>query len=394
MVHILRKAALPEVSNVTEHLRSIAAQALSMALREPRPVGFPLLFTADLKLIEPAVAFLHEHAVRRAHTGDTVRSYAEILYDWFETLEQNGIDWSKADAIDLLGYRNRMMQEPSAHTGRPYSTATVNHRVRGVLRFYEWAVHTNWLEASQLAAKSSNFSTVAQRRPRRFKATQCADDSFFVLRQFDSLPRPLVSEQARELLVRLAPPYDLMAKWQLYTGLGVSELLRLDVEATSRRKASLISYHPIDVIRKGRKPGYVIASASLLEETDSYVAIHRHAWLKRARGKGRLGEHAALFINARGAPAGKNAYQRAIGKAGRACGFKATTHLLRATFACMLLARLERLASEGAAINPLLIVKTLMGHRRIETTDRYLRAIVVDATTLKGALEKLLSEEA
>jgi len=45
-------------------------------LREARLEGFPLLFTGDWELIEPAVAFLHEHLVQRAHTSDTVRSVA------------------------------------------------------------------------------------------------------------------------------------------------------------------------------------------------------------------------------------------------------------------------------------------------------------------------------
>ena len=100
-----------------------------------------------MELIEPAVAFLHEHAVQRAHTADTLRTYAEILYDWFETLEQNRIAWSEADAADLIAYRNRMLKQPSAHTQRPYSIRTINHRVRGVLRFYAWAVRGGWLRA-------------------------------------------------------------------------------------------------------------------------------------------------------------------------------------------------------------------------------------------------------
>jgi len=36
-----------------------ATLARSMVLREPRPAGFPLLFTGQWELIEPAVAFLH-----------------------------------------------------------------------------------------------------------------------------------------------------------------------------------------------------------------------------------------------------------------------------------------------------------------------------------------------
>jgi integrase len=77
-----------------------------------------------------------------------------------------------------------------------------------------------------------------------------------------------------------------------------------------------------------------------------------------------------------------------------ACNFKATTHLLRATFACMLLARLEYLASEGAKVNPLLVVKILLGHEHIETTDRYLRAVAVDACVLKDVLDTLLAGSA
>jgi integrase/recombinase XerD len=39
------------------------------------------------------------------------------------------------------------------------------------------------------------------------------------------------------------------------------------------------------------------------------------------------------------------------------------------------------------------VVKVLMGHERIETTDRYLRAIVVDAVVLKDVLDTLLSAD-
>ena len=391
MVQIIRKTRLPDPTEVIQRLGPIAAQAHHVSLREPRPVGFPLLFTADLRIIEPAVAYLHEHFVQRAHTAETLRTYAEILYDWFETLEQNAIRWDVADAVDLVAYRNRMMLQPSGHTGRPYQITTINHRVRGVLRFYEWAVRTRWLTSSPLAGRSHDFALAGSRGSPTDDGPRGADHSLFVLRQFEPLPRPLVSEQARELLATLTPPYDLMARWQIYTGLRVSELLRLSVKDVTGLHAPASSHHTIDVLRKGRKPGYVIASASLIDETAGYLAGHRRAWLQRAQRKGRGALNMALFINARGAPAGKSAYQRVISSAGQACGFKATTHLLRATFACMLLARLERLASQGVAINPLLVVKVLMGHERIETTDRYLRAIAVDTCVLKEVLETLLS---
>ena len=398
MVQIIRKTQLPLPTEVPDRLQEAAATALSMLLREPRPDGFPLLFTDDLQLIEPAIAFLHEHGVQRAHTEDTVRTYAEVLSDWFETLEQNHIAWHEVDTSDLIAYRNRMLQQPSDHTGRPYSIRTINFRVRGVLRFYGWLVRRGWLDTSPLVASTNDFAISRRSRPSRVRNS---DDEIgrrlFVLRQYESLPRPLTWIQARELLAQLSPPYDLMARWQLYTGLRVSELLRLLAAELLRRRrharlSTEASHQVIDVIRKGRKSGYIIASASLLEETDVYMSLHRRAWLNRAARKG-CTDWPELFISSRGTPAKKNTYQRAISRAGEACGFKATTHVLRATFGCTMLARLEQLAKQGAAINPLLIVKVLMGHEHIDTTDRYLRAISLDTCVLTEVLDSLLRRQ-
>ncbi len=203
MVHLLRKASLPDPSEVGERLIAAASLAPSVKLREPRPAGFPLLLSAQWQLIEPATAFLHEHLVQRAHTADTVRTYTEILYDWFETLEQNGIRWDDAAAVDLVAYRNRMLQQPSAHTGRPYRVSTINHRVRGVLRFYEWAVRTRWLSSSALIDTPRNVGVARQPRLVGTDTAKAIERSFFVLRQFEPLPRPLMSEQARELMAAL-----------------------------------------------------------------------------------------------------------------------------------------------------------------------------------------------
>lgn len=181
MVQIILKSALPAPAEVPGPLRSAAAMAATIPLREPRPIGFPLLFSADLELIEPAVAFLHEHAVQRAHTNDTVRTYAEILYDWFETLEQNRIDWSEADAADLVAYRNRMLKEASAHTQRPYSVRTINHRVRGVLRFYEWAMRSGWLRASPLIGRANDFAIARRASASRSTARSIAHASAALL---------------------------------------------------------------------------------------------------------------------------------------------------------------------------------------------------------------------
>lgn len=353
-----------------------------------------MFFSSDFELIEPAVAYLHEHAIQRAHTRDTLNTYTELLYDWFEALERRNTAWRSADAVDLVAYRNRMMTEPSGHTGKPYSVRTINHRVRGVLRFYEWMVRNGWLAHSDLIARDNDFA-VARTSWTEVKATE---RSMFLLRQFETLPRPLCSGQLRELLAELPSPYDLMSRWQLYTGLRVSELLRLTVDdirmcERSAVSACAASYRVIEVTRKGLKCGYVLAPETLLEETAGYLAQQRRAWLKRRSRRGDVADYRELFINSRGVPVKKNSYQQVIADAGETCGFRATTHLMRATFACMMLARLERLAQGGAQLNPLLIVKILMGHEHVDTTDRYLRAIAVDEVVLVEVLDSLLDRD-
>jgi integrase/recombinase XerD len=179
VVRIIYKSELPQPDEVPPALRAAAVAALTTPLREPRPTRFPLLFTSDMQLIEPAVAFLHEHSIQRAHTAETLRTYAEILVDWFDALEQNSILWSKADAVDLVAYRNRMLSAPSPRTHRPYSIRTINHRVRGVLRFYDWAVRHEWLRSSPLMGRDTDF-TVTRRYGDARHRDQAGDRGIFV----------------------------------------------------------------------------------------------------------------------------------------------------------------------------------------------------------------------
>src|ERR1700722_20621365 len=71
MVTVFRKSALPIPAEVPQRVHEAAQTAASISLREPRPVGFPLFFTDSMEIVEPVVAFLHEHAIHRAHTADT-----------------------------------------------------------------------------------------------------------------------------------------------------------------------------------------------------------------------------------------------------------------------------------------------------------------------------------
>jgi hypothetical protein len=84
VVEVIRKSTLPTPDEVIPQLRKAAAEAHAIELRESRPAGFPLFFSSALELIEPAIAYLHEHTIQRAHSVETLRTYAEALYDWLD----------------------------------------------------------------------------------------------------------------------------------------------------------------------------------------------------------------------------------------------------------------------------------------------------------------------
>jgi integrase/recombinase XerD len=64
----------------------------------------PILLDAQMRLIEPPCAwFLHLALVQgRTRSPATWRTYAEALYDWWQTCEANGWSW---DRVRLRGSR-------------------------------------------------------------------------------------------------------------------------------------------------------------------------------------------------------------------------------------------------------------------------------------------------
>src|SRR5205807_5162107 len=47
--------------------------------------------------------------------------------------------WNEIEEGHLRAYRNQMLYHPSSITGRPYSTRTINGRLRRLAMFYSWA---------------------------------------------------------------------------------------------------------------------------------------------------------------------------------------------------------------------------------------------------------------
>lgn len=396
MTTIVLRGDIPKLGELPEKYDYLVSNAPGDPCAYRRPPGFPLLFTDDFRLIEVAVEYLHDQVLIPSHSTNTLRTYAEILYDWFDTLEQNHLSWETVSLGDLMAYRDRMLNSPSERTQRPFKISTVNHRVRGICRFYRWAHRRGRIAELPFTEDDMRLSARAKRGlfPHFRAESRSSKANVLTLRQCSDLPRPLSAQEVQRLLAKLRPPYDLMARWQLYTGLRVSEVCALT--HTSIPDTSMMSEHDfrnIHIVRKGRKRGAVIAPYSLLTETNHYIHGRREATIRRRIEKDtRYRRPVSLFLNMHGHSVSRNWYAKTLKSTAMALNIEATTHTLRATFACTMLMRLQCQVANGAAINPLLVVKMLMGHARLDTTDRYLRAVEIYQADLEGVLELLFQD--
>lgn len=195
------------------------------------PANFPIIVNDDMAIIDPAFAWLHMLATvpGRSHSPETVRTYGEHLHDWFDTLEQSGLEWRAVTETEIALWRNRMLGGPSPHTRRPYARSTINDRVRTVCRFYSWAHHRGWIGALpfhftdvRVGLGRQSFLGHLNPRPGIMSA------NVLMVAQYERLPHALRVDQLRRLFVYLDTPYRLMGEWALATGMRRKELCGLE----------------------------------------------------------------------------------------------------------------------------------------------------------------------
>lgn len=357
------------------------------------PAGFPILLTRDMAIIEPAFAWLMEQASIRGRSGETLRTYGEHLYDWFDTLEQSSIAWDDVGEPVLAAYRNRMLEAPSGHTSRPYSRTTINARVHSVCRFYAWAHKRGLIDA--LPYRESERWLLGVESPRPGLRPVLVNN--LTLAKADRLPRPLRSSELGQLFAVLDPGPRLAAEWALTAGLRRKEIcgLTIDMIPDSRsldaEEMPLVGV-PIS-ITKGDYPRTVYPPLRLIDRTHWYIGEARARIAKRSRRRD-PNYHAsrAMMLSTNGAAMTPKRLTAIFADAFAKAGITGTLHWLRHTFAMTMLARLQAQARDNPDLNPLKIVQVLMGHRSITTTAIYLRCVELHERDLADSLAWLYGE--
>lgn len=360
------------------------------------PAGFPILFDADMAIIEPAFVWLMEHAELsgRAHASETVRTYGEHLHDWFDSLEQSGIEWREADERVIAAYRNRMLENPSTHTGRPYARTTINARVSTVCRFYGWALDKGLIDHCpfRLTEKMTLMLDGAYR-----PGLQRRQVNELIVSRPEKLPRPLRADELARLFAHLRPTARLAAQWALGAGLRRKELCALAVDQIPDSWPLDLDSDPLVGvplhITKGDRPRTVYPPLRLLDHTHWYVGEDRARIVRRIRRSDR-GYRAPpnLLLNEHGRAMTRKLLTAQLAEAFAAAGLLGTLHWLRHTFAMAMLARLQIQARTNPDLNPLKVVQVLLGHASITTTAIYLRCVELHERDLSESLAYLYGE--
>lgn len=360
------------------------------------PAGFPILLDAEMTIIEPAFVWLMEHAgySRRAQVSETVRTYGEQLHDWFDSLEQSGIEWHEADERVILAYRNRMLENISTHTGRPYARSTINARVSTVCRFYGWALERGLIGhcTFRLTEKTTLILDGAYR-----PGLQRRQVNALIVSRPERLPRPLRADELARLFVHLRPTARLAAKWALGAGLRRKELCALAVDQIPDSWPLDLSNEPLVGmplhITKGDRPRTVYPPLRLLDQTHWYIGEER---ARIVRGAHRADRHyrpaSNLLLNEHGRAMTRKLLTGQFAEAFASAGLHGTLHWLRHTFAMAMLARLQVQARTNPDLNPLKVVQVLLGHASITTTAIYLRCVELHERDLSESLAYLYGE--
>jgi site-specific recombinase XerD len=362
------------------------------------PAGFPILLDDKMAIIESAFAFLLELAtvLGRSHSPETLRTYAEHLHDWFDSLEQSDVDWREASEETIAAYRNRMLEQPSPHTGRPYARSTINDRIRSVCRFYSWVHRRGWI--AELPFQADDVRIFSGRK-QSFLAhvdsrSTLSAANVLTISEYEKLPRPLRVDQLKLLFANLDTPYRLMAEWAVATGLRRKELCGLTVAQVPATTELDASDHPLIglplVITKGDRPRTAYVPIRLIDCTHWYIGEDRASLVRRVRRS--LPEYQppmSLFLNRHGASVTRARLTAAFAVAFPAARLDGSLHWLRHTFAMTMLVRLQAQAAVKPDINPLKVLQILLGHGSIQTTSIYLRCVELHAREIAASLDYL-----
>ncbi|RUX51463.1 recombinase XerD [Mesorhizobium sp. M4A.F.Ca.ET.050.02.1.1] len=355
--------------------------------------GVPMLLDHEMRLVEPACAWLLHIALVRGRTRSrqTWRTYGEALYDWWQTLEANEWIWDEIGLAEIAAYRDRMLSRPSEHTGRAYARSTINGRLRTMALFYRWCLGANLVRHIPFTVDELALS---RSRPQGFLAHVDATGgrqlvNELTVRQPPTLPRPLSPAAVRQVMSRVGTRDRLIVEWAVTTGMRRMEVAGLRLRSLPRSSEDALV--PIKIDRtKGGKARTVYPPLPLVDRTIAYLHEERAVAVRRAKlREAGFVEPDTVFLTEAGGAMTARRIGAMFSTSAAAAGVATSFHALRHTYATAMLRFLQRRAQDEPDLNPLLTLQVILGHADLATTAIYLRVLATDLSLVEATVDEL-----
>jgi integrase/recombinase XerD len=297
----------------------------------------------------------YEENVKARYAPKTVESYLHDVHVLLVWLEERGVELANVKSADLEAYQAHLYAARKAD-GRAYALGSQQGRLIAMKSFFRYLYRRGALVHDPAA--TVELGRMEDRLPR--VVLSAGEARRVVMAPRGSSPRELRDRALLETLYA--------------TGVRAGELMRLRPEDVDTEERLLRV-----VMGKGRKDRNVPLTRAAARAVEEYLAQGRPALLATAQGRGRRGARAArqLFLADFGGRLHNALVGRIIRRWAKKAGIKkpVTCHTFRHSVATQLL-------RGGADIRH---IQVLLGHARLETTERYTRVEVRD---LKQVMER------
>lgn len=343
---------------------SYAGIPMLVERRTMRHLFLPCEWMIDLAIVDA-----------RCNSSLTWKAYAYDLRGFIEFSMENGFDWLHPTDEMKIGHYG------AALAGRGVSRNSINRIMSTICRFYEWAAERGSITSLHLryeAVKMNRRGFLAHIEEKNRLSARAIVIPKKTRRE--RLPRFFTIEERRQIIALLSERDQLIVLWALFTGAREHEICALTLDQIPEQQA----YRGRTFCRvrltetKGSVPGELFVPTWLIDRTFQHIALYgRKAVQRAALARGRIvDDH--IFLSLVGNPLkADSVYNIFKDNAITVLGIQGTFHDLRHTYAITMLDRLMKAAEANPSRdgrNPLLILKHLLRHSSITSTERYLVA--------------------
>lgn len=146
---------------------------------------------------------------------------------------------------------------------------------------------------------------------------------------------------------------------------------------------------------KGLVPRNIYLPVPILTDINRYIFGERARIVRELKSKGKKWDTKALFLSSQGKRLSYKTFWRAFRDAAASIAPQAVVHDARHTFAIYTLAHLRKNSGSnrsGRSLDPLSQLQALLGHKRISTTQIYVRSLQVDPQAAEDAMHQFVAQ--